>query len=208
MQLSDLKNRLRNYPVFSTRDLQLFDKVSKHTLETQISNWVKKGELIQLKKGLYCFNPKISGAEISKLVIANKLYEPSYISLEYALSYYGIIPDVVFQITSITNKKTSKFENKLGIFYYHHVKSLMFFGFHQKKISNNVVLIADKEKALIDYLYINLNRIEPKMKYLKELRLQNVKQLGKTKLGLYARATHKIKIMQVIELLKKYDELD
>jgi predicted transcriptional regulator of viral defense system len=207
MQLSELKQQLKNYPIFSTRELMLFSNTPQNILQIQISNWVKKGELIQLKRGLYCFNPKISGVEINNLIIANKLYEPSYISLEYALSYYDIIPDVTFQIISITAKKTKKFENRLGNFYYHHVKPSLFYGFHQEKINDNMILIADREKALIDYFYINLNRIELKMKYLEELRLQNIKHLGRTKLNLYARTTHKRKIMKIVELLKSYDEL-
>lgn len=208
MQLSELKKQFKNYPIFKTRELLLLNKSSKRTLETQLSIWVNKNELIQLKKGLYCFNPKMSGIKINKLLVANRLYEPSYISLEYALSYYGLIPDVAWQITSITTQKTKKIENKLGFFIYHHLKSNLFFGYHQEKINGDTILIADKEKALIDYLYINLNNVKPEVKYLQELRLQNINILGQTKLNLYARATRKTKIIQIIKLLKKYDELN
>lgn len=208
MRLSILKRQFKNFPIFSTQELLLFNKTSRHTLETQLSDWVKKNEIVKLKKGLYCFNPKTSEVNINNFLISNRLYEPSYISLEYALSFYGLIPDVAFQITSITTNKTKKFDNKLGVFIYRHIKPALFFGFHQEKINNNLILIADKEKALIDYLYINSNKFKPEMKYLKEMRLQNINTLRQTKLNLYARATHKRKIMQIIELLKTYDELD
>ncbi|MFH2105401.1 MAG: hypothetical protein ABII72_04165, partial [Parcubacteria group bacterium] len=65
----------------------------------------------------------------------------------------------------------------------------------------------DKEKALIDYLYINLRNVEPTIPYLQTLRLQNVKTLRQTRLYKYARATGKAKIMEITKLLKKYDEL-
>ena len=207
MRLSELKKQLKNYPIFKTSELLLFSNGNKHTLETQISQWVKKDELIQLKRGLYCFNPEKGGVKINKLLVANKLYEPSYISLEYALSHYGLIPEAAFQITSVTVRKTNKFTNKLGVYIYHHLKQDMFFGFKQEKINEDVILTADKEKALIDYLYINQKSIKPTDEYLESLRLQNIKMLSQTRLSKYARATGKAKIVKISQLFKKYDEL-
>lgn len=88
----------------------------------------------------------------SREFIANQLVFPSYISLEYALSYHNLIPERVYQVTSITSKKTTEFENAFGVFTYHNLKPGLFFGYRGTEDENGLqVLIAEKEKALLDY---------------------------------------------------------
>jgi hypothetical protein len=89
----------------------------------------------------------------SDFEIANNLYKPSYISLVYALSYYHIIPEITYTITSVTPRRTYQFEVAGKIFRYHRIKKEAFTGYSPEKIGGKVVLIADKEKALVDYLY-------------------------------------------------------
>jgi hypothetical protein len=91
--------------------------------------------------------------------IAFRLYSPSYISLEKALSVYGIIPEMVYGITSVTPKTTREFRNKFGDFTYRHIKPTLFFGYREDK--ERRCLMAEPEKALLDYLYLNLSKIDP-----------------------------------------------
>ncbi|MEM1244661.1 MAG: hypothetical protein AAGG80_07595, partial [Pseudomonadota bacterium] len=85
----------------------------------KISNWLKSGQLIRVKKGLYIFGKSVALQPYSKEVLANLIYGPSAISLTYALSYYGLIPERVDVITSVTNKRHKSFATCIGEFSYY-----------------------------------------------------------------------------------------
>ena len=85
--------------------------------------------------------------------IANRLYQPSYVSLETALSHYGIIPEVVYAVTSVTTKPTREFKTPKSVFSYQRIKKSVFAGYSPVTIEGHVVLLARPEKALADYLY-------------------------------------------------------
>ena len=88
--------------------------------------------------------------------VANRMYTPSYISLHSALSFYGMIPEEVVQLTSVTTQKTAKFENSFGTFHYQNVKTPLFFGYEIKTMQNGRgLMFATPEKALLDLLYLN-----------------------------------------------------
>lgn len=119
-----------------------------------ITNWVKKGYLIKLRKDWYAFRDCLSIPDFSQL-IANKIYAPSYISLHYALSYYGMIPEAVMKLTSVTSLKTESFTNEFGEFTYQTVKPSLMFGYVPKMINDGLsILFATPEKALLDLLYL------------------------------------------------------
>ncbi len=89
----------------------------------------------------------------SDFEIANALYKPSYISLSSALVYYHLIPEVTYAITSITSRRTYKFEVSGKLFRYHRLKKEAFTGYIPQRINGKIVLLAEKEKAFADYLY-------------------------------------------------------
>lgn len=148
---ADFLNAFQSYLVFSLKDIQLrfpgFD--TKNLL-----NWQKKGYVLKLRNGFYQFtNQKID--ESALFLIANKLYEPSYISTESALNYYGVIPEGVFSITSISTRKTKAFNTPLGIFQYASIKPSLFFGYRLLNSAHEPCLrMASLEKAVLDYLYL------------------------------------------------------
>ena len=86
---------------------------------------------------------------------ANKIYTPSYVSLETALAHYGFITEGVFQITGCSTRKTEHFNTPVGYFTYRNLKPELFFGYRLDRRSNIHYLIAEPEKAIIDYLYLN-----------------------------------------------------
>jgi hypothetical protein len=114
----------------------------------------KRGEIVRLKKGLYVVSEKISRKKISRELIANHLYGISYISLETALSHYGLIPEKVFALRSITTKRAKQFENAFGSFEYISVPLDYFsIGIRQEIVDNEYAyLIATPEKALCDLI--------------------------------------------------------
>lgn len=119
-----------------------------------LTRWVKKGLLIRLRQGLYTF-PEYKADNDYLLYFANKIYSPSYISLHSALSFYGIIPEAVLQITSVTSLKTASFNNEIGVYIYKSVKNELIFGYNLKTFSGERVLkIAKPEKAILDLLYL------------------------------------------------------
>lgn len=111
-----------------------------------------KGFLIRLKKGFYVLSSELIGKEYSPQIVANLLYGPSYLSLEYALSYYHLIPERVEHFTSVTTQKNKTFNTQLGNFTYQHISlSLCPLGVTLQRTSDDrTFLIASAEKALMD----------------------------------------------------------
>jgi predicted transcriptional regulator of viral defense system len=127
-------------------------------MRNQVTRWVKSHQLFQLKRGLYFFNDNERDAKGTNLFCANKIYAPSYISLETALSLYGIIPEGVSVVTSVTSKITKKFRNSLGYFTYQRIRTNAFRGFREDNFGGFPVYIAEPEKAVLDFLYLNSAR--------------------------------------------------
>ena len=119
-----------------------------------LSRWIKKGLLIRLRQGYFTF-PEYKGKPDYAWYFANRMYRPSYISLHSALSFHGIIPESVIQITSVTSLKTAYFVNPFGEYSYKTIKKEMMSGYVLKTLSDGRTLqIADAEKALSDLLYL------------------------------------------------------
>jgi len=164
MKYSELQ-RIVRAPVFSRQDLR---QLGARLFSYQLSLWQKRGHLLKLKNGLYAFADRL--AELSPEEISGLLYSPSCLSLEKALAGYGLIPEMVYTLTLITPKTTRKFKNYLGSFSYRHVKPSLFFGYRQVKGKFFPYLLAEPEKALLDYIYLNLSKIKTETD-IKELRL-------------------------------------
>ena len=119
-----------------------------------IVRWTKNGLLLRLRQGFYTF-PEYKVKPDFALYFANRIYRPSYVSLQTALAFYGIIPEAVVQITSVTSLKTMSFSNDFGDYEYKSVKAELLFGYDLKPIADGRTLqIAKPEKALLDLLYL------------------------------------------------------
>jgi predicted transcriptional regulator of viral defense system len=141
------------YYVFSFQDiLSFFPTESEENLKKIIYRWKKARLICHLKRGLYELSyPK--DFNVPDMYIANVLYSPSYVSLETALSNFSIIPETAMAVTSVTTSPTRKFKNKHGLFIYRTIKINIFTGYYVEKHGNFSVLIAEPEKALVDYFY-------------------------------------------------------
>lgn len=127
---------------------------------TKLTHLLKTGSLIRIKKGLYVFGPPFSRQPYSLEVLANLVYGPSYVSLEWALHTYGMIPERVEEITSITTKRNQIFTTPVGRFSYAHKPlSAYSIGVERRQISDyQSYFIATPEKALVDLLTIRRNK--------------------------------------------------
>ncbi|MFH1782755.1 MAG: hypothetical protein ABH848_03965 [Candidatus Omnitrophota bacterium] len=135
--------------IFTPLDVARIMDKSEVAVRFFLHRYTKRGALVYLKKGFYALKAKMP----SELEIANKIYAPSYISLEYALSFYKIIPETVYTVTSITTKATREFTVSNIIYKYNKIRKDLFFGYEPIKKDNVLILIATPEKALVDYLY-------------------------------------------------------
>jgi predicted transcriptional regulator of viral defense system len=148
-------NTFRGFTVFSTYDIEKsFPAFDRKVLVA----WQNKGYLQKIRNNWYCFTDR-SYRETDLFLIANKIYSPSYVSLESALSYYQFIPEGVFRITSISTIKTNHFDTPIGYFDYRNVKPALFFGYRLIRQRESPLpawyKMATPEKAVIDFLYLN-----------------------------------------------------
>lgn len=193
------KKSLEQFPVFSLNDIkkQFSDFDNRRLVE-----WQRKGYIIKLRRGFYCFEETEKG-ESFRYFSANKIYSPSYISLESALSYYNLIPEGVFTTTSLTTRNTTSFSTPVGSFSFRNVKAQLFFGYRLLNIQGHTIKIAEAEKALLDYLY--LNKIDTP-EILEGLRLnesQLLDLLDFDKLRQYSEVFHSKILQKRLQLLKK-----
>lgn len=142
----------------------------------KLTQLLKKGALIRVKKGLYVFGPLFSRSPYSLEMLANMIYGPSYVSLEWALQTYGMIPERVEEITSVTLKRTRMFTTPLGRFSYSHRHFLAYpEGVVRRQNSEyQAYFIATPEKALVDLLAIRRGQVS-KMSDLKELLFEDLR---------------------------------
>ena len=128
----------------------------------KISEWLKSGALIRVKKGLYVFGKHIALTPYSLEVLANLIYGPSAISLDYALSYYGLIPERTTTVTSITNKRNKSFSTPVGEFTYKYLNPAKYsIGIELANYSKqNNFLIASPEKALCDHIHLTDKKVK------------------------------------------------
>ena len=148
----------KKYYVFSCEDLcAFFPSQKKTTVQQYLCRWKKSGLVSSLRKNLYELTfPQPYG--LPDMHLANKIYAPSYVSLETALSHYGMVPEVSMAVTSITAKPTRRFKNSHGLFIYRSVQTKAFCGYTIEDHNGFPVLIAEPEKALVDYYYFKTLR--------------------------------------------------
>lgn len=157
MKYLELEKAFKTYPVFSVKDIQKrfpgFDN-------RRLVEWQEKGYIVKIRRGYYCFEERKNGERFLYFA-ANRIYSPSYISMESALGFYNLIPEGVFMTTSVTTKNTAGYDTTIGNFEYRHIKSFLFFGYKLLQEKDFTISIAEPEKVILDYFYMNtVNSIE------------------------------------------------
>lgn len=151
MRYFEFKEALKDYTVFSVNDIR---KVNSHFHVRRLVEWQGKGYIKKIIRGYYVF----ADLQIDENVlfeIANRIYRPSYISFEMALSYYRMIPESVYGLTSAASRKTTIFKTNIGDFIYHTIRPRLLFGYKLIDYNGGRFKIAEPEKAFLDYFYIN-----------------------------------------------------
>lgn len=184
----------KNIRIFTPEEFRRLFNVPAVKAKYFLETYVRKGLFARLKKGLYTFKNQLPSEE----EIANALYRPSYISFEYALARYGIIPEMVYSITSATTMPTRRFSFGTGEFEYLAIKKSAFSEYYLAKEGDKNFLIAEPEKALADYLYfVSLGRKTP-------IERMNIKNIKKEKLIAHAKLFKRKSILLILK--KIYDQ--
>lgn len=178
----------------------------------KIRAMLKAGEIVRAKKGIYVFGEDHRRGPWSREIVANLIYGPSYISLDYALSYYGFIPERVVVVTSVTLSRSCRFETPLGLFTYRSLSSRKYsIGIDQQALEGDRhFLIATPAKALADKIWTD-HRFTPRRTadfrtYLHEdLRLgfDALRSIDRTLLDLIAEQYGSRKIRLLSEYLRR-----
>lgn len=205
MDYQSFRVQTKNLPLIRREYLSLAFPHQKG-LGVQLKRWQNAGRLIKLRKGLYILNEDDRKINPSRLFIAQELYSPSYVSMEYALAAYGFIPERATDITCITSKKTAVFQNTLGKFIYQHLKPACFTGFVVSEDEAGLkYFMATPEKAVIDFLYLNQSRFKDNYPSVlsESFRFQNTHTLNKQLLTQYAGLFHSPKLRRIVEALSR-----
>jgi predicted transcriptional regulator of viral defense system len=164
--------------IFSPLDIRRIFGISKVAATFLIHRYTKKGFIKRLKKGIYA----LYDTTVPDIYLANKLYEPSYVSLEFALSFHRVIPENVYEITSVSTKPTRQFNTAGKIFSYHRIKKKAFTGYNVYRQRDISALIADAEKAFVDLTYLRLRKKGNLLSRFDKEKINSIKALRYAKL--------------------------
>lgn len=180
MDFERLLEIVGNEPVFESALLMAGD-VKPNQVRQQLARWTKNERLYQLRRGLYALAPPFQKVRPHPFLVANRLRRASYVSLESALAFYGLIPETVQATTSITTRRPERLETPLGVFEYQHVRPELLRGYRLTDLDGQQALAAAPEKALLDLVYLQPGGDSES--YLEGLRLQNLDRLDPDRLA-------------------------
>jgi len=190
MNWNKVLEKFADLPLFHSSMLRVFDDDPAH-IQIQLSRWSRSGKLRQIRRSWYLIEEPYRRRDVSDALIANTVVQPSYLSLEWALWFHGLIPEAVFNPVSVTTARSVEFTAGGRSYYYHHVQPAFFTGYEQAGHGGEIVLVAAAEKALLDKIYLFMRTEKFSEKWLKSLRLQNLDALDIGKLESWAALTSK-----------------
>ncbi len=174
--------------------------VSATQVRLQLSRWVKAGRMLRLRRGLYALAPAWRKVEPHPFLVANRLQRGSYVSLQSALAFYGVIPEHVPVVTSVGPSRPETIRNPLGAFEFKHLAGGLLFGYAQVEVApQQLAFVASPEKALLDLVHLTPGA--DSAEYLRELRLQNPEAIRAPILDELAHRSGKPKLVRAVRLV-------
>jgi predicted transcriptional regulator of viral defense system len=202
MEFADLLFAIGDLPTFET-SLLLSGDVSPMEIRKQLSRWTSAGKLYQLRRGLYSLAPPYQKVRPHPFLIANQLQAGSYVSLQSALAFYGMIPEHVPVTTSVTTGRPSVYRTPFGQFDNRHIQVNWFFGYRLVDLGNDqAAFLATPEKALLDLVYLQPGG--DMEVYLHSLRLQALDQLDGDTLRKLTGSFKKPKLLRALRVIDKF----
>jgi predicted transcriptional regulator of viral defense system len=170
----------------------------RESIRMQLYRWSKAEKLLPLRRGMYAFSENYRRRKVNHAELANQLYIPSYISVHWALGFLGLIPEKVVTYTSVTSRAPRVFANDFGVFRYQHIKSTAFFGYCPVQIDGRRVLLADREKALLDLWHLEKGQWDDNR--MAEMRFQNPESINVKKLCEYAKRFNSPRLLAAVDV--------
>lgn len=196
MKFSELLDIVSHRPVFTSALLRAGD-VDPVAIASQLSRWVASGRLVSLRRGVYAVAKPYRLREPHAFEVANTLVRPSYVSLESALTFHGLIPEAVYVTTSVTTARTSHFYTPLGTFDYRHISTGLMWGYAEERVAahaSHTALVARPEKALLDLVHLRPGADSDA--FLRQLRLDRLESVDTAVLVEYAARFGKPKLLR------------
>ncbi|MBI4675941.1 MAG: hypothetical protein HY741_30235 [Chloroflexi bacterium] len=178
----------RNLCIFTPREFGRLFRATPDQTKYFLEEYSKDGVFLRLKRGLYALQEPLPSEE----EIANQLYRPSYLSFEYALARYHLLPEMVYGVTSATTKPTRTFTIADKTFSYLTIKQEAFTGYIPTKRDGQTILLAEPEKAFVDYFYFVALGKKPFNDRL------NISALNAQKIQRYAQLFQRPKLEQLV----------
>ena len=203
MEFEKLLKVLGDEPVFES-SLLFSGDIQPEYIRLQLDRWVKTGKIHQLRRGFYMLAAPYQKQKPHPFLVANRLQNPSYVSVQSALSFYGMIPDIVQETISMTTVRNERLNTALGVFDYRYINKKFFSGFRLSEFGGQHAFIATPEKAILDLVYLHPGGDDPA--FLSELRLQNLGNLDVKELHLQGKLFDKPKIFRAIQVIEKIVE--
>ena len=151
--LTDKAFELSKTGIFTYSDVLVWLEGTRSAIKNQIKRAIANGEILHIRRGLYCLAPKYNKYGISRNVLANLIYGPSYVSMEAALAFHGWIPEAVHSVTSVSLSRAKSFETPVGFFDYVQVaQNAMYAGVESVENENVAFMVAKPLKAITDYI--------------------------------------------------------
>jgi predicted transcriptional regulator of viral defense system len=200
MEFGRLLELVGDEPVFETA-LLLAGNVDPARVYLQLTRWTTNGQVYQLRRGLYALAPPYQKVKPHPFLIANRLQRASYVSLQSALAFYGLIPETVHATQSVSAGRPGRWKTPLGDFQYRHVKPDLLRGYRLVDLGNQQALVATPVKALLDLVYLQPSGDTPE--YLHELRLQNLEQINLDELVNLTETYHTPKLDRAVEVISQ-----
>ncbi len=188
MKFETIIKKHRRRPYFELREVVSVSDDQPKSLKNQLSGWVLSGKLVRLRRGKYMLAEPYRMRPASVYYVSNCLLRPSYVSLQTALQFHGMIPEAVTIVQAVSPKHGRSWENELGVFKYRKIKQERFWGYREYSKSNErsaqqQFLMAKPEKALIDLFYYQPG--EWTTERLRQMRFQNVEHVDADTLRRY-----------------------
>jgi predicted transcriptional regulator of viral defense system len=199
MKYLEFERSLREFPVFSIKDIK---KRYPDFDNRRLVEWQQKSYIQKIRREYYCFRERIKDEQFL-FFAANKIYTPSYVSMESALAFYNLIPEGVFMTTSLSTRNTASYSTPLGDFSYNHVKPILFFGYRLLQVNGLAVKIAEPEKVIMDYLYLKKLNSEEDIDALRLNKIQFKEIVDFHKLDNYQRIFNSKVLDKRIKILKE-----
>lgn len=199
MKWNELLQVVGKEPVFHS-SLLLAGSVDPVDMGRQLSRWVRSGKLIQFRRGLYALSEQHQKTSPHRFLIANRLKRASYVSMQSALEHYGLIPEYVPSVISVTTGRPETLSTPVGSFIFRHIRTELFREYRTIVIDDRQsVFMAAPEKALLDLLYLTPG--SDNLYYLRELRLQNITKINLEFLAELAESTGSQKLQRAAHKL-------